>query len=405
MRAVIHVGAPKTGSTYLQHVMWSNRDSLLSGGVDMLGENQAQHYRAGTDLRDIPFDPDDPGVDWSGAWDRMARRAANSSAPVVVVSDEHLAAVTPEQAHRAVASLSPREVHVVYVTRDLPGLLPSEWQEFVKHGSTLDFETWVRRVFDEPAKKPGRWFWSVQNPADVVRRWSSSVPAENVHVIAMPLPGSPPDQLWELFATTLDVEPSLATETRAAANPSLGHTATELLRRVNAIIPDDFPQWHRTGLVRNVLANKVLNPLGGGDRPPLPDDLSDKVLNRARVIRHDLEGLGADIVGSLPAVPDRLDHHVAEAPTDADLTSMAVQALAGLVVHLAGVRDDRRASERLLSADAETARQEWVEFKQRHPVAVRIDVLRHKAGRAVAQRPRLARAVSRVRTGGTRPRR
>ncbi len=401
-RAVIHVGAPKTGSTYLQHVMWSNREPLRSGGVDVLGESQAQHYRAGTDLRDIPFDPDDPGVDWSGAWDRMARRAAASSAPIVLVSDEHLAALTPEQAQRAVVSLSPREVHVVYVTRDLPGLLPSEWQEFVKHGSTLRFESWVRRVFDQPQQKPGKWFWAVQDPADVAKRWSSSVPVENIHVIAMPPPGSPHDQLWQMFADTIGVDPGLATQLETAANPSLSYSATELLRHVNASLPGDFPQWHRTGLVRDILANQVLNPLGDGSRPTLPEALGDQVLDHARAIRRDLEALGCDIVGALPEIPDRLGDGAADTPTDAELTTMAVRAISGLMEQMAVARDDRRASERRLVADADAARREQLDFTRRHPLAVRIDLLRSRVGGAVASRPPLARAVTRVRSDSAR---
>jgi len=32
-RAVVHVGAPKTGSTYLQAVLWRNRAALRAAGV------------------------------------------------------------------------------------------------------------------------------------------------------------------------------------------------------------------------------------------------------------------------------------------------------------------------------------------------------------------------------------
>jgi len=399
-RAVIHVGAPKTGSTYLQHVMWTNRKGLLSGGAELLGENQGQHYRAGHDLRDIPFDPDDPGVDWSGAWGRMSERAAASSAPIVLVSDEHLAALTPEQAQRAVAGLSPREVHVVYVTRDLPGLLPSEWQEFVKHGSTLDFQTWVRRVFDQPQRKPGKWFWSVQNPADVVRRWSTAVPVENVHVIPMPPPGSAHDQLWRMFAETIGVDPAVATELQTTANPSLSYTATEVLRHVNQSLPADFPQWHRTGLVRDLFANRILNPLSDGTKPALPEDLAGRVLDRARAIRHDLDRLGAHTVGTLPAIPDRLGNSAPSVTTDAELATMAVSAIAGLMEEMAAARDDRRVTERRLRADIDATRRARLEFAQRHPLAVHIDLVRERVGGSIAERPRLARAVERTRSAG-----
>ena len=76
----------------------------------------------------------------------MAQRADESPAPIVVVSDEHLASLQPNQVTRAVEALAPREVHVIYATRDLVGLLPSEYQEFVKHGDTATYDEWAADV-------------------------------------------------------------------------------------------------------------------------------------------------------------------------------------------------------------------------------------------------------------------
>ena len=393
-RAVIHVGAPKTGSTYLQHVLWSNRDSLLSGGVEVLGAGQAQHYRAGKDLRGIPFDPEDPGVDWTGAWERMATRARQSEARVVVITDEHLAAATAEQARRAADSLAPRRVDVVYVTRDLVGLLPSEWQEFVKHGSTLSFDDWVRSLLDEPDKGPGAWFWKVQDPVGVVTRWSSGVPVSQIHVVPMPPTDGPRDQLWSLFAETAGIDAQAASSDALTSNPSLGLTATEVLRRVNQTLPSDFPVWHRTGLVRDVLANEVLNPLGGGGRPTLTADVEDRVLDRARRTRDSLTALGCDIVGTLPDVIPPARPASTAMPDDREMADAAVQAIAGLMERMGRMRDDRRRAEERLRADAEEAR---AAFESRHPLAVRLDHLRVRVGTTARRYPATARLLEAVR--------
>ena len=281
-RAYLHIGAPKTGSTFLQGVLWNNRAALLEHGVHMLGDDQGQHYRAGKDLRGIPFDPDDPGRDWAGAWDRMVDRSDSSASEVVVLSDEHLAALGPGRIERAVDSLSSREVHVIYAVRDLPGLLPSEWQENVKHGSTLTYDEWVRRVLDVPDEWPGRWFWAVHDPRSVVGRWSQSVAPERIHVLLMPPRDAPRDGLWRRFAGVIGLDPAAATDLSAAANPSLGLAAAEVLRQVNLRVPDALPRWHRTGILRDVLANKILNPLGEQSRPTLPRDVAARVRLRRR---------------------------------------------------------------------------------------------------------------------------
>ena len=163
-RVYIHVGAPKTGTTYIQGVLWRNRTALRGAGLHIVGQGRDEHYRAGRDIRDVPYDANDPRPDWAGSWNTLAGMAVASESPNVVISDEHLASLTPEQASKAIDSLRPREVHVIYATRDLARLLASEYQEYVKHRSTLRFPEWSRRVFASRERGPGRWFWKVHDP-------------------------------------------------------------------------------------------------------------------------------------------------------------------------------------------------------------------------------------------------
>jgi hypothetical protein len=388
-RAYVHVGAPKTGSTFLQGLVWRHRRALREQGLDMLGDNQGQHYRAGKDLRGVPFDAHDPGVDWSGAWERMAARAEHSPAPAVLVSDEHLASLTPDQCRRAQSTLAPREVHVVYVLRDLAGLLPSEWQEFVKHGSRLTFEEWSRRVLLEPRAREARWFWSVHDPVSVVQRWSAAVPVENIHVIAMPPRTAPRDELWRRFASVVQVDPGTVADFEAQENSSLGLAAAEVLRRVNGALPDEMPAWHRTGVVRDLLANQVLNPLGGGGRPRLPDDLARLVEQRGRDHREVLPTLGCQVVGELPeprgAAPGDPQ------PTDAEVADVAVQALAQMAASMGSLRDERRAAERRMREEharhlADVERSFW----DQHPVALRIQRTKERVVASESQHKMIA---------------
>ncbi len=116
----LHVGPPKTGSTYLQDVLWRNRPLLRSRGVALPGSRSADHFYAALDLRGIRFGGyDNPQV--SGAWERLSEQALRSSAgssasrslSKAVISHEVLAGADEEQIMRAVASFAPASACVV----------------------------------------------------------------------------------------------------------------------------------------------------------------------------------------------------------------------------------------------------------------------------------------------------
>ncbi len=345
-RAYIHVGAPKTGTTYIQGVLWQNRTALRRAGLHIVGQGRGDHYRAGHDIREVPYNQDDPRPDWAGSWQTLANLCASSESANVIISDEHLASLSPEQAERAVESLAPREVHVIYATRNLARLLPSEYQEFVKHRSQLTYPEWVTKVFRSRTKGPGHWFWLVHDPVDVVRRWSAGVALENIHVLTMPPPGSDANELWMRFAGIIGTDPSVATEFDVAANDSLGMAEAEVLRRVNVVLPESFPRWHHTGLARDVLASQILGPRSGSGRPPLPTKLVDQVLAKSTQNVSGLKEIGCDIVGDLSVLEITDDLSTGEAaPSKDELLAAAVDGIAGLLVHMGRMRDDRRNAE------------------------------------------------------------
>ncbi|HEV2377938.1 MAG TPA: hypothetical protein VGS19_37980, partial [Streptosporangiaceae bacterium] len=102
-RVFLHIGEPKTGTTFLQQVMWRNRDALAAQGVVLPGHHPQDHFRASQDLRGIKKLPTDPAGSWTGEWDILARQARQAPR-VAVISHELFSAADPEQAERAVAS-------------------------------------------------------------------------------------------------------------------------------------------------------------------------------------------------------------------------------------------------------------------------------------------------------------
>src|ERR1044072_2231107 len=69
-RVFLHIGSPKTGTTFLQEVLWTNRDALREAGVKYPGSRADAHFLATQDLRELVWHGHvDPAV--PGAWDRL----------------------------------------------------------------------------------------------------------------------------------------------------------------------------------------------------------------------------------------------------------------------------------------------------------------------------------------------
>ncbi|TDC62760.1 hypothetical protein E1200_24635 [Actinomadura sp. GC306] len=338
----LHIGAPKSGTTFLQGLLWKNAEALSEAGVFLPGGSFGAQVRATRDLRGLEPEPDEPGPGWDGSWDLLAGEVKASRHRVAVFSHEVLCAVDAEGAERAVRSLAPCEVHIVYSARALHGLLPSEWQEYVKHRFHYDFEHWLREVIDGPRDAgAAEWFWRVHDIPEVLGRWAPHVPPERVHVLTMPGPGAPRERLWERFAGLVGVDPAVADPAGARANASLSWTETELLRKVNGAVDEDAPMWLYHRLVTDLLALQVLPGLGEPGRVPLPPGRHGWAADKARELTAAIRSAGYHVVGDLSelltAEPLGAEEP-ATPPADAELLDAAAHTIVGLLDRVSALR-------------------------------------------------------------------
>ena len=377
----LHIGEPKTGTTYLQDVLWRNRAHLAEQGVLLPGRLPRDHFRSAQDLREIVRTPDDPAVPWEGEWDALARHAL--SAPrAAVISHELLSECNPRQAAHAVRSLEGAQVHVVLTVRDLGRLLPAEWQETVKHRATEGWEDWLQTITERQARGPDRRrypYWKVHDTLEILRVWSELVPAERIHVITVPPPGAPRDLLWRRFAQLIGVDSGAVDTSGTAANASLGMPEVELLRRINERT-GELPRWFYMRRVKAPLAQRALQERSAAGRLVLPAEQLSWARAEAQRVVTGIRGAGYDVIGEL----DELTPRPADGPgaraedvTDAELLDVALTAI-----------------QAVLAFDLELTR------KTPHGPAVRSAVgrvtgsyrLRRTAGRLVARHPSLQRA-------------
>lgn len=299
-RVYLHIGEPKTGTTFLQQAMWANRDRLARCGIVLPGQLHRDHFRASRDLRDIQRTPSDPADPWVGDWDVLTAEAL--TAPhIAVISDELLAACTPAQVERGARALQSADLHIVCTARDFGSLLPAEWQETVKCRGTLAWEEWLDHVISlehAPDRRAQFLFWRMHDTVTSLGLWSRHVPADHIHVITLPRERSG-GTLWARFASVLGIEPGELDLSGVRPNASLGLPEIEFLRRMNQALPEEIPYWFYSDAIKNDLAHAVLSARPGGARLVLPPDREAWAKEQAELVVAALRAANYEIVGDL----------------------------------------------------------------------------------------------------------
>lgn len=361
-RVFVHVGAPKTGTTYIQSVLFHHRHQLRDHGLSYPANRYDDHFFAAVDLQDLDFSGEHrPGA--AGTWGQVAA-AVRDWPGTSVISHDVFAGASEDHVRAAVASLAPAVVHVVFTARDLARQLPSHWQEDVKHGQTATFADWYAGVErHDQGDWQLRWFWRVEDIPDVLARWGSCVPPERVHLVPVPQHGSNPEALWRRFASVIGLSPD-AVDTSVVHHPNtaLGVAEVELVRRVNCRRGSDLTQAEYEHAVKGLLAHDLLAGRGGSRRFGLPDRLFDDVLARSRTWVQRLDEAGYHVVGDLgELLPVRPAAPVADpdSATDAEVAQVAVFAVHALTVRAHA--DGTRLGTAVAEAEALRARVEELE--------------------------------------------
>ncbi|MEO7350580.1 MAG: hypothetical protein ABIR34_12900 [Marmoricola sp.] len=259
-RVYLHVGTPKSGTSFLQDKLALNRAVLEQQGLDYLQTRRGTHFEPALDLIGVRWAGEEKAA--RGQWDALVLEARKARRDVLV-SHEILAAATPASVARAMASFPDHEVHVVVTARDLGRQIPAEWQEKVKHRGRRTFAEFLKALHRSyPGDEPKMWFWKVQHLPRILATWGAGLPPEQVHLVTVPPSGAPGDLLWERFSGVLGLDPSVAYAESETTNASLGGPEVTLLRRLNTDLAErgvpreTYVEWVRETIVKDVLAQR-----------------------------------------------------------------------------------------------------------------------------------------------------
>lgn len=332
-RVFLHIGAPKSGTTYLQDRLSRSRDTLLAQSLDYLETRSGDHFHAALDLIQRPWAGELKRA--RGQWDALADSGRRSSGDVLV-SHEILAAARPEQVARAFDSFGEAEFHVVLTVRDLGRQIPAEWQESVKHRSLTKFETFMGKVIVQPRIAPSWWFWRVQSVPDVLARWSNGLTPEQVHVVTVPPSGAPPELLWERFISVLGLDPGAQYAQNAEANASLGIADVAVLRRLNRRLKHaGVSRATYVELVRELLAKEVFAEHEETETAVVPEEHRAFVGEVTEEWLDWIIGSRVDVVGDVEDLRPRwpeIAHRHPDHPQSSRMTTSAIEALAAVLI-------------------------------------------------------------------------
>lgn len=340
-RVFLHIGLPKTATTYLQTVMWSSRDQMRAEGVLLPGAERRDHLWAS---RTIRHDGAPVNERAGTAWARLQEEIAEWTGDAVI-SHEFFAAATADQASGVIAALAPAEVHVVTTAREPLGLFTASWQESLKNRGTTPMADYGRGESDDPRDI---WDWRTLDLRLVLERWGHHVPAEHVHVLPLPGKDAPREQIWHNFAGLLGLDSGAYDLSQTFPNESMGVVEAETLRRVNEHLDTFTKAVDRGVFIRTFLGDERLVPRGGERFWPGDDQIAD-CRERGELAAAYVADQGYDVIGDLNQllVPEHLpERRHPDSVTDAEVAEVAVELVATMLGDVRELRRERNTARR-----------------------------------------------------------
>jgi hypothetical protein len=301
-KVYVHVGLPKSGTSYLQAVFADNKLRLKRRAKVLYpGATWADQVLAARDVLSAnPHGGRDPAV--QGAWGRLVDEVAAWDGDSLV-SMEWLGSAEPRQVRHMVETLSPAEVEMVVTIRDIARTVPAAWQEFVQNWEQWSWGEFLSAVTSEnPRATPaGNLFWAQQDVGRVLAIWGDILPAEQLHVVTVGQPGATAANLWMRVAEVMGVDGSRFDASGRGSNESLGLESAELMLRLNRVSRTRGLEWPvYNEMFKHALAKRGLSKRRHREsRLRLPRELEPWARAKSAEQIRAIEASGAEVVGDL----------------------------------------------------------------------------------------------------------
>lgn len=352
----IHVGLPKTGTSYVQSTLWRSQERLAGQGVSVPGEHRQFQRRAVWDLIGRRLGDDEPDV--PGSWRALIQHVQSGTEPTVILSEEFLVHARRPHVRRIVRDLEPAEVHIVVTVREVTRVIGSMWQHEVSQGATWPWAEFVSAVRDPEHGPPtaGVGFWLRYDLRKVLSVWETAVAAERIHVVIVPPEDASPTLLLERFAEATGISATALTRPEKRVNTSVGVAETEMVRRLNESLDGRLNERQYIRVFDNAV-KPALRAGNGSARLRMPDELRGWLSDHSDQLIAFLRTSSYGVVGDLDDLRPQAAAFEGTDPAevaDAELFAAALSALTGTVDHYASFWWRVRRRKEAVDVDAKT---------------------------------------------------
>jgi hypothetical protein len=295
-RVVLHIGAMKSGTSFIQNVLDANRQRLIDHDLLFVCEKWRGQVLAVRELSERGGEGQEP-LTADGPWQRLVD-AVNDWPGTAIISMEFLAPRNRQKIRIIQEAFRQADLQVVLTARDLARSLPSMWTESMQNRGVRTWEEFLDSVRrHDLSEKPARWFWRHQHISDIAERWSGEVGREHFTLITVPPKGAPPGVLWQRFAGVAGIPEGLC-DTDVRSNPGIDAASAMVLRALNERLEvAEFSRQDYEWIVKSALAKRGLVQR---DRDRIPLGMDERwVRRRSKAELARLRGLDLRVVGDI----------------------------------------------------------------------------------------------------------
>jgi hypothetical protein len=325
-RVFLHIGAMKSGTSFIQGTLFANKARLAERGILVAGELWRSQVIA---VSDVLGHKRVVKAGRSDSWESLVKEI-NSWRGDAIISMEFLGPAGPRKIRTIVESFPKKDVEIVITGRDLNRSIPSMWQESLKNTGVADWTEYLEGV--RSGSGPGKQFWREQDLSAMAANWVEVVGSEHVTLITVPHPGAESGLLWSRFCGVVGIDPE-GLKSIKPVNESLGAESSLVLLEVNRLLTSDNFTWPEyAGLVKHGLAKSVL-ARRRKEESPIGLAVDEWVTRRAGEVVDGLSRQGLRIVGDLAELSP-VDVPGIDPRTIGDEAKLAaaIEGLAGYVV-------------------------------------------------------------------------
>lgn len=299
---LIHIGAPKCGSTSLQSSFYRNRDAMRTEGVVYV--SRGAHWISAAKAAVGAPDRISGKVPSTSEWHKLvaevdAASGASSNGVRALISSEWFAGASDERVRLIVSELDARRLHAVLVIRPLTSTLPSAWQQGLKLGGRQQLSEWLETILHHIDDPRSQRVWSKHRYDLIARRWANVLGPEKLAVIVAN--EEDPSFIFSAFGSLLGLHGGTLSAPPKRTNPSLSAFEADTLAELNHIY------FERGGTIRDYRAgvfrtfDGYVNSLRSGvvERTVIPAEHIAAVKKLNSEIAAGIRAIGCQVIGDL----------------------------------------------------------------------------------------------------------